>query len=202
MTLVAICFLAAVVVPVFLGGTRSAAPWLAAQGLALGWFAWTNQHGLSLDGLFEVAELVLLRAFVAPVLLARALGAAPSGHDEMLPSNLLAWTLAGAMAILGFVFADRVPGVAEVVPLGAAASAILLGFTLLATNAGIVAQVTALLVIENAISLIELEGGAAWSVSIHVALVLVYLLTVVLGAWFVARLARPDDGEQPAEEIF
>jgi hydrogenase-4 membrane subunit HyfE len=183
-------------VPLFVATWRMMLLGLVFQGLLMAWIAHGMGHTFdSANGVLLAFDLVAVRAVGAPLVLYRVLrarGAAP--RDEVVPPNLLTWTLAAGFVIASFNFAELlVPEYGDQRTLVAVASAgLLLGFLLLATQPGPFAQVTGVLRIENAITLFEL-GGLIHHVSIAVQLAQVALLVaaVALYRWYLATLGAP-----------
>jgi hypothetical protein len=198
MKLALVLFLAAAVVPVFLGKTRSAPFWLAVQALALAWVALVRQGGEGGHALAGLAELLLVRGVIAPLWLRRAMRRRGEPSIELLPSNLFVWAIAIALLVLAFGFGAPELGDARVLALGAVAATVAVALLLLAANDAPPAQLTAVLVMENAIALFESQLPEPWPLPVHLALSAVYLLTVGVGAWLIARPEAPALGAAPA----
>lgn len=191
MKLPLILFLMAAVVPVFFGKIRSAPLWLAAQAAALGWTS-AAQHG---DGsghaLVALAEVLLVRALVAPQLLRRAIRGRGEPDLDLMPSNLFAWAIAVALLVLAFEFGAPEMSDRHALALGAVGATVAVALLLLAANDSPPAQLVAVLFMENAIALFESLLPEPWPLPVHAALSAIYLLTVGVGAWLIGRPETP-----------
>ena len=104
MTLPLIAFLVAAIIPIFFGKIRSAPFWLTAQAAALAWNV--AQHGdPSLHTYVALAEVLVVRALIAPKLLRRAIRQRGEPNLDLMPSNLFTWAIAIALVVLAFEFA-------------------------------------------------------------------------------------------------
>lgn len=189
-------FLAASVVPVFFARLRSMPFWLALQALALGWTL-AGLHGTaSGHALAAVAEVLVVRALIAPLLLRQALRRRGDPNLDLMPSNLFAWVIAAALVVLAFEFGA--PGMTDrhALALGAVAATVAVALLLLAANDLPPAQLTALLWMENAVGLFESLLPEPWPLPVHMTLSAIYLLTAAAGAWLIGW---PD--ELPAEAV-
>jgi hydrogenase-4 membrane subunit HyfE len=192
-TLPLIAFLMATIVPVFFGKIGSAPFWLAAQAAALAWSV--AAHGEpSLHTGAALAEVLLVRAWIAPRLLRRALRQRGEGKVDLMPSNLFTWAIAIALVVLAFQFAAPAMGDRQALTLGVVGATVAVSLLLLSTNETAPAQLVALLFMENGLALFESLLPDPWPLPVHGALSAVYLLTVLVGAWLIAS---PD--AQPAE---
>ena len=104
MSLPLIAFLVAAIIPIFFGKIRSAPFWLTAQAAALAWNV--AQHGdPSLHTYVALVEVLVVRALIAPRLLARAIRRRGEPNLDLMPSNLFTWAIAIALVVLAFEFA-------------------------------------------------------------------------------------------------
>lgn len=182
-----ILFLVAAVLPVFFGKIRSAPFWLAVQAVALGW-ASAAQHGeWSGHALAALVEVLLVRAVIAPLLLRRAIRGRGEPNLDLMPSNLFAWAIAVALLVLAFEFGAPEMGDRHALALGAIGATVAVALLLLAANDSPPAQLVAVLFMENAIALFESLLPEPWPLPVHVALSVIYLLTVAVGAWLVGQ---------------
>lgn len=187
MTAALLLFLAAAVIPVFFGRVRSAPFWLAVQAVALAW-AGAVQHGeASVHTLAALAEVLLVRALIAPQLLRRAIRGRAEPNLDLMPSNLFAWAIAIALIVLAFEFGAPAMGDRHALTLGAVGATVAVALLLLAANDAPPAQLVAVLFMENALALFELLLPQPWPLPVHAALGAVYLLTVGVGAWLIGR---------------
>jgi hydrogenase-4 membrane subunit HyfE len=181
------------VVPVFFSRVSAAPVWLSVQALALGWITLNQHHALSLHAALGGIEVLLVRALLVPYLLRRAI--ARLGHTQvsLMPSNLFAWGIAVALIIFAFKFGDGARGDVRALTLGVVASTVVMAFLVLATNQHKMAQLVALLFMENALALFESLMPEPWPLPVHVAISTVYVLTVAVGAWLVSEPDAPAD---------
>jgi hydrogenase-4 membrane subunit HyfE len=182
-----ILFLVAAVLPVFFGKIRSAPFWLAVQAVSLGW-ASAAQHGeWSGHALAALVEVLLVRAVIAPLLLRRAIRGRGEPNLDLMPSNLFAWAIAIALLVLAFEFGAPEMGDRHALALGAVGAAVAMALLLLAANDSLPAQLVAVLFMENAIALFESLLPEPWPLPVHVALSMIYLLTIAVGAWLIGQ---------------
>jgi hydrogenase-4 component E len=200
-TYLLVAFLVVLVAPLLTASWRLSLAGLGLQGLLLG--AMLAQRGwpATWSGAVLLADLLLLRAWFAPRHLAgvmRRLGAPP--RADVIPANLLSWTLAGALVLVGFRFAGLVHPEGGLVATHAAvaASALLLGFLILGTQAGPFAQVVGLLRLENAVALFELGSDHALPLPAQLGVSAVLLASVLLLGRFLARLGVAAPATAPA----
>lgn len=187
MKLPLILFLAAAVIPVFFGRIRSAPPWLALQAAALAWAGTARHAEVSVHALVAVAEVLLVRSLVAPLLLRRAIRARAEPNLDLLPSNLFAWAIAVTLIVLAFEFGAPAASDHHALALGAVGATVVVALLLLAANGSPPAQLVALLYMENALALFESLLPEPWPLPVHAALSMIYLLTVGVGAWLIGR---------------
>lgn len=187
MTAPLVLFLAAVVVPVFFGRIRSAPFWLVVQAVALGWVGMAHHGDGSLHALAALAEVLVVRAAIAPQLLRRAIHRRAEPNGDLMPSNLFAWAIAVALIVLAFEFGAPDMGGEQAVTLGAVAATVAVALLLLASNHLPPAQLVAVLFMENAIALFESLQPEPWPLPVHVALSTIYLLTVAVGGWLIGE---------------
>lgn len=182
-----ILFLVAAALPVFFGKIRSAPFWLAVQGAALGWTS-AAQHGeWSGHALAALAEVLLVRAGIAPLLLRRAIRGRGEPNLDLMPSNLFTWAIAIALLVLAFEFGAPEMGDRHALALGVVGATVAVALLLLAANDSPPAQLVAVLFMENAIALFESLLPEPWPLPVHVALSVIYLLTIAVAAWLVGQ---------------
>lgn len=187
MTAPLVLFLAAVVVPVFFGRIRSAPFWLVVQAFALGWVGVAHHGSGSWHALAALAEVLVVRAAIAPQLLRRAIHRRAEPNGDLMPSNLFAWAIAVALIVLAFEFGAPDMGGEQATTLGAVAATVAVAVLLLASNNSPAAQLVAVLFMENAIALFESLQPEPWPLPVHVALSTIYLLTVAVGGWLIGE---------------
>jgi hydrogenase-4 membrane subunit HyfE len=187
-----VLFLAAVVVPVFFGRIRSAPLWLVVQAVALGWVGMAQHGDGSCHALAALAEVLVVRALIAPQLLRAAIHRRAEPNGDLMPSNLFAWAIAVALIVLAFEFGAPDLGGHQAVTLGAVAATIAVALLLLASNDSPAAQLVAVLFMENAIALFESLQPEPWPLPVHAALSTIYLLTVGVGGWLIGHPERAE----------
>lgn len=205
MTVALALFLLAVIVPVFFGKIRSAPAWLLVQALALGWVGFVQHAHVSVHALAALAEVVVVRALLAPGLLRRAIQGCGEPDLDLMPSNLFAWAVAIALIVLAFEFGAPAADDQHAMTLGAVAATVAVALLLLATNGSAPAQLVAVLYMENALGLFETLLPEPWPLPVHAALGLIYLGTVGVGAWLIGRpdapsASVPAAAQAPAQE--
>lgn len=206
MTAALTLFLLAVVVPVFFGKTRSAPAWLTLQALALAAIGLAQHAQVSVHAVAALAEVVLVRALIAPWLLRRAIRRHGGPDGDLMPSNLFAWAVAIALVVLAFEFGAPAADARHAMTLGAVAATVAVALLLLATSSAAPTQLVAVLYMENALGLFETLLPEPWPLPVHLALGLIYVGTVAVGSWLIgapevaaAAPAVPHDpqGETP-----
>ena len=192
MTAALLIFLAAAVVPIFFGRVQAAPRWLGAQGLALGWITLMQHDALSWHTLAAGAEVLLVRALIAPRWLRGAIQRRQEPNRELMPSNLFAWSIAIALLVLAFQFGAPAMSEQHALTLGVLAATAAVGLLLLAANDAPPAQLVALLYLENAVGLFETLLPHPWPLPVHLALSAIYLLTVGVGTWLIGATEAGD----------
>lgn len=215
MTYLLVAFLVVLVTPLLTASWRLSLVGLGLQGLLMA--ALVAQRGWepSAGGVLLLLDLLLLRTWFVPRHLfdiMRRLGG--PGRRDVIPANLLSWTMAGALVLLGFQFAALVqPGGGPAATLVAvSATGLLLGLLVLGTQASTFGQIVGVLRIEYAIALFELGSGHEPALPVQLGVAAVLLLSVLTLGAFLRRLgaagpdhaqARPQpqahpQGEEPA----
>jgi hydrogenase-4 membrane subunit HyfE len=180
-----IACLLATVIPVFFGKLSVTPTWLSLQALALGWITLNKNEALDFHALEAGLEILFIRAWLVPHLLRRTLRSTPAAELEVMPSNLFAWGAAVALIILAFQFGDGARADVRALTLGVTAATVTIAFLVLATNHQPVAQLVALLFMENALALFESLMPEPWPLPVHLAVSGVYVGTVALGSWLI-----------------
>lgn len=192
--------LVATVIPVFFGKVGAAPLWLSLQALALGWITLT-QHELSVHALAAGLEILVVRAWLVPTLLRRALTDPQVAKCDVMPSNLFTWGVAVTLVILAFKFGDGARADVRAMTLGTVAATAMMAFLVLGTNREPAAQLVALLFMENAMALFESLMAEPWPLTVHLAISSLYVLTVVVGSWLVRGQAAATALPPPGKEI-
>lgn len=201
-TLALIACLLATVIPVFFGKLTVTPAWLSLQALALGWITLNKHHELDVHTLEAGLEILILRAWVVPRLLRSTLADTHVAEHDVMPSNLITWGVAVALIILAFQFGNGARADVRSLTLGVIAATVTMAFLLLATNREPVAQLVALLFMENALALFESLMPEPWPLPVHLSLSMVYLGSVAVGSWLI-RGTDPSHATapQPIEEV-
>lgn len=184
--------LVATVVPVFFGKLAVAPTWLSLQALALGWITLNKHHELNWHALEAGLEILIIRAWLVPHLLRRTLKVGKSAELDVMPSNLFAWGAGIALILLAFQFGDGARADVRALTLGVIAATVAIAFLVLATNREPMAQLVALMFMENAMALFESLMPEPWPIPVHLMLSAVYVGTVMIGGWLIRgqRMAR------------
>ena len=177
--------LVATVIPVFFGKIGSAPAWLSLQALALGWISLTRHNELNAHVLVAGLEVLLVRAWLVPNLLRRAIAEQAGKRQDLMPSNLFAWAIAVVLIVVAFKFGDGARADVRALTLGVVAATATIAFLVLATNREPAAQLVALLFMENALALFESLMPEPWPLPVHLAISGVYISTVAVGGWLV-----------------
>jgi len=186
MSLPLILCLIATVIPVFFGKIGAAPFWLGLQALALGWITLTRHHELDVHALALGLEVLVVRAWLAPTLLRRALAGSAVQRQELMPSNLFAWGVAISLIILAFKFGDGARADVRALTLGVVAATVMIAFLVLSTNQTPAAQLVAMLFMENALALFESLMPEPWPLPVHLSVSALYVATVAVGSWLVS----------------
>ncbi|WP_341889395.1 hypothetical protein [Variovorax sp. YR752] len=186
-----ILFLVTTVLPVFFGRIRSAPFWLTLQGVALAWAGAASHGSWSAHALAALAEVLLVRALIAPQLLRRAVRGRAEPDLELMPSNLFAWAIAITLIVLAFEFGAPALDDRHALTLGTVGATVAVALLLLAVNDAPPAQLVAVLFMENALALFESLLPEPWPLPVHVALGMIYLMTIGVGAWLIGRPDAP-----------
>lgn len=198
-----IAFVGVLLVPLFVASWRLSLFGLAAQGVLMASLAYQLDPAMSTaSSWIGMFDLVVVRGIGAPLLLyvvLRAQRATPR-HD-VIPPNLMSWTLAIALVLVAFRFADMLVPVEgdEHSFVAGATAGILLGLLVLATQTGPFSQMVGVLRLENAIALFEL-GSHGHELAIQIAQTALLLVTLLMFQWYLRALPRPDTAKASATE--
>ncbi|MEZ4362130.1 MAG: hypothetical protein R3B48_18220 [Kofleriaceae bacterium] len=198
-------FLGVLLVPLFMASWRLSLAALCGQGLLLAWIGYQREPSLAEpETWLRMLDLVGVRALAAPLALysvLRARGAPP--RNDVLPPNLMAWTLAIALVFVSFRFSERLAvDAAEQTSVAVATAALLLGLLVLATQTGPFSQMIGVLRVENAIALFELghPGASGAPLAMRAAQLAMFALTVALFRWYLRTLPLPARSRDAAPE--
>jgi hydrogenase-4 membrane subunit HyfE len=199
-TYLLIAFLVVVVAPLLFATWRTSLVGLGLQGLLM--TAMVAQRGwpLTAGGAVLLLDLLVLRTWFVPRFLYGILRSqrAPLRSD-VLPANLLSWTLAGALVVLAFRFAGILypAGGEEELHLAAVTAGVLLGLLVLASQSTTFSQIVGALRIENGIALFELAAGHPLPLPVQLGVTSILLLSVLT---FGSFLRRAGSAPAPAGE--
>ena len=185
MRLPLILFLLAAVIPVFFGKVRAAPVWLSLQACALAWNGAVHDPGWTVHGGVALAEVITVRALIAPALLRRAILRRGEPPADLMPSNLFAWALGVALIVLAFDFGGAAMDDPTALALGVVGGMVAISLLLLSFNRSPPAQLVAMLFMENGIAVFESLLPQPWAWPVHGTLAAVYLATVGVGGWLI-----------------
>jgi hydrogenase-4 component E len=200
-TYLLIALLVVLVVPLLTSSWRISLTGLGLQGLLM--TALVSHRGWpdTAGGAVLLVDLLLLRTWFVPRhLVAIMREHAPSARTDVIPANLLSWTMAGAAVLLAFRFAGLVQpgeGVAAL-QVAVATAGLLLGFLILATQASTFGQIVGLLRLEYAIALFELGAEHEVALPVQLGLSVILLLSVLTLGSFLRRLGATVPTAPPA----
>lgn len=188
-----IAFVGVLLIPLFVATWRLSLFGLAAQGLLMGWISY------QLDPAFDTVsawvgmfDLVVVRGLAAPLVLYAVLRSQQAtSRNDVIPPNLMSWTLAIGLVFVAFRFADMLEPLqgSQHSFIAGATAGLLLGLLVLATQTGPFSQMVGALRIENAIVLFELGGGHR-DLAIQIAQSVILIATVLLFRWYLKTLPR------------
>ena len=199
-----VALLGVLLVPLFVATWRTSLIGLGFQGVLMALIARqleSTPH--TVGGWLALVEFGVVRAFVAPLALYSVLRARKTpGRNDVIPPNLLSWTLALGMVLMSFSFAELlvVDSGEQQTLVAVAATGVLLGFLVLATQSDPFSQMVGALRIENAIALLELGGKPhGGPVAIQFALLVVFVTTIAFFRWHLVnavsvRVTEADQG--------
>lgn len=197
-----IAFVGVLIVPMFVASWRLSLFGLAVQGLLMAWISYELHPALdSLSAGIQMVDLVMVRGLGAPIALYSVLRAQhASARNDVIPPNLMSWTLAIVLVLVAFRFADMlVPADgAEHSFVAAACAGVLLGLLVLSTQTGPFSQMVGVLRIENGIAMFELSGKHDPAMQIAQAVILI--ASILLFRWYLKTLPRASTAKVSAVE--
>jgi hydrogenase-4 component E len=203
MTYLLIAFLVVLITPLLTASWRLSLIGLGLQGLLMA--AMVAQRGWtpSFSGIVLLVDLLVLRTWFVPrhlFAIMRDLGG--PGRRDVIPANLLSWTLAGALVLIGFRFAALVHPEAGVASthVAVATSGLLLGMLILGTQSSTFGQIVGVLRVEYAIALFELGAAGEPELPIQLGVGAILLLSVLTLGSFLRRLGATGPDRRPVEE--
>lgn len=191
-----IAFVGILLVPLFVASWRLSLFGLAGQGLIMAWISYQLDPSLdTVDAWVSMFDLVVVRGIGAPLALyAVLLSHRAPPRNDVLPPNLMSWTLAIVLVLFAFRFADLLVPVEgnEQSFVAVATAGLLLGLLVLATQTGPFSQMVGALRIENAIALFELGGAhGSHDLGMRIAQTVILIATILLFRWYLSTLPRP-----------
>ena len=191
MTYLLITLLVVMVLPLLTSSWRLNLVGLGLQGLLM--TAVVAQHGwnFSLPSLLLLLDLLVLRTWFVPRhLFATMREQGGPDRRDAIPANLLSWTIAGALVLVGFRFAVMLHPAGGVMTthVAVATSGLLLGLLVLATQTSTFGQVLGLLRVEYAIALFELAAGSEPGLPVQLGVTAVLFLSVLTLGGFLRTL--------------
>lgn len=197
-----IAFVGVLLVPLFVASWRLSLFGLAVQGLLMAWISYDLHPALdSASAWIQMIDLVIVRGLGAPIALYAVLrGQNASARNDVIPPNLMSWTLAIVLVLVAFRFADML------VPLdgvehsfvAAACAGVVLGLLVLSTQTGPFSQMVGALRIENGIAMFELGGHHDPAMQTVQTVILVAI--ILLFRWYLNTLPRASAAKVSAVE--
>lgn len=199
MTPLLVGFLIVILLPLFMATWRSNLLALALQGFFLGLIALEHEPSMSATTSIVLIDMFILRALVAPLALYEVMRRhnAPR-RQNVLPTNLLFWALAGGLVLVAFHFAYRLAPDDDALAfhLSVATAGVLLALVILAGEGSTFSQVVGVLRLENAIALFELASGSHLQPVLQGGIAFVFLSTVLTVSWLLNRLGLASASEE------
>lgn len=207
MSTLLMALLLAMVLPLFLSTWRASLFGLCCQGLLMAWLVVSSRPTLSSpDDWLLMLDLVVVRGLLVPGLLYEVMSTRDTtARNDVIPPNLLSWTLAGGLVLVGFNFASAlVPeGGDEQQVVAVATAGLLLGFLVLASQSGPFSQMVGALRFENALALFELGGASHHdeSILVHAGQLVIFLLTIGLFRWYLETVGPAAPVTAAADDV-
>ncbi|MDB4959606.1 MAG: hycX [Myxococcales bacterium] len=198
-------YLGVILVPLFVASWRLSLVGLMGQGLLLAWISYRLDPAVdTVDVWVSLVDFVVVRGLGAPIALYAVLRAQrASARNDVMPPNLMSWTLAIVLVLVAFRFADlivKAPGDDQTF-VAVATAALLLGFLVLATQTGPFSQMMGALRIENAIALFELGGPHDQEgLGLRIGQTSLVVTTILLFRWYLHTLPRQAAAKASAVE--
>lgn len=201
-----IALLGVLLIPLFVATWRASLLGLSCQGFLMAWIAYRmGPEPSTASEWLTLADLVLVRGLGAPLLLYGVMHSknAPARND-VIPPNLLSWTFALGSVLLAFNFSQSLvsePGQQQTL-VAVAATGVMLGFLVLASQREPFSQMIGALRIENAIALFELGGERHHEpLGLQLGQITVVAMTIAFYRYYLKGLsASPVVGAEGAPE--
>ncbi len=157
-----IALLGVILLPLFVASWRASLLGLAGQGALMALVLYRVAHPLhSAASWLALLDLAVLRGVLVPLVLYRVLRARNTRpRNDVIPPNLISWTVAIAMVLVSFSFAGTLVAASgeRQTLVAVSTSGLMLGLLVLSTRSDPLSQVIGALRVENAIALFELGG--------------------------------------------
>jgi hydrogenase-4 membrane subunit HyfE len=185
--------LGVILVPLFMASWRTSLFGLAGQGALMALVSYRLEHAShSLGHWLTLFDLAVVRGLLVPLTLYGVLRAQNArARNDVIPPNLISWTVAIAMVLISFSFAGTLLTThdGQQTLVAVASAGLMLGLLVLSTRADPLSQVIGALRVENAIALFELGGDPHEAqVFVQLGLIGVFVATVALFAWYLSWL--------------
>lgn len=189
-------YLLALVLPLFMRSWHASVAGLCMQAVAMSAMIWLNFQHFSMSALLGFFDMALLRALLMPWLLTNSaqMREDPDTFD-LIPANLLIWTVALILLVLGFWFSNSLAGDNTGVTLhvGVACCGILMALLILANQRSPLGQAFAMLTLQNAIVLFELRSRHHTLTIIQIFLSASYLTSILVMNHLLRRMGASDE---------
>jgi len=187
-----IAFVGVLMLPQFVASWRLTLFSLSLQGLLMAWISYDLHTSLdSVGAWIQMFDLAIVRGLAAPIALYAVLrGQRASARHDVIPPNLMSWTLVLVLVLVAFRFADMLlpAGGTDHSFVAAACAGVLLGVLVLATQTGPFSQMAGALGIENGIAMFELRSHH--DPAMQIAQTLILVATILLFRWYLKTLPR------------
>jgi hydrogenase-4 component E len=188
-----IAFVGVLMVPLFVASWRLSLLGIAMQGLLMAWISYQLDPALdTASSWVGLVDHVAVRGLAAPIALYSVLRTQrTTARNDVIPPNLMSWTLAIGLVLVAFRFADLlvpVEGNEHAFAAGATAG-VLLGLLVLATQVGPFSQMMGALRIENGIAFFELCARHQ-PLAMQIAQTVILIATIVMFRWYLKTLPR------------
>lgn len=205
-----VALLGVLLIPLFVATWRTSLLGLSLQGILLALISSRLHPSPSTVGdWLTLGDLALVRGAGVPLAFYAVLRARKTpARSDVIPPNLLSWTMALAFVLASFSFAEGLvsePGDQRTL-VAVSVAAVLLGFLVLAGQSGPFGQMVGALRVENGIALLEIGSSEHHSpLGVQLGLLTVFVATAAYFRWFLGHLqptapgdARLTDPEGPA----
>lgn len=193
MTSLLTAYLLVLLLPLFVASWRVSLAGLSLQGILMAWMVAAHHPAPTADIVVSMLDLAVVRGVVVPFALGRVLTAQHRPvREDVIPPNMLSWGVVAGLVMLAFQCASWLhpePN-GEHLQIAVAATGVLLGLFVLASQTGTFSQAVGALRLENAIALFELGSTGHVPLGLRVGQVAVFAGTLLMYAHFVRRI-RP-----------